>query len=78
MKTIDSVWAAVAVDEESQTEGLCAVAVGHRMMPLIAADEERLPFVREQAQRIARESGQTIRLIRLSKREIAETFNGRH
>lgn len=78
MKLIESVWVAVAVDDAEQIEGLCAVQIGHRMMPLIAADEQRLPFVRTEAERIARESGQVIRLIRLTTREVIETIDGRH
>lgn len=78
MKTIDSVWAAVAIDTAEQIEGLCAICINGQWMPLIAADEARLDFVRREAKRLARESGKTIRLIRLSSREIIETFNGRH
>lgn len=78
MKTIDSVWAAVAIDAVEQIEGMCAVKVGENWMPLLAADEDRLPFVREQAALIARESGQVVRIIRLTQREVIETIDGRH
>lgn len=74
MKLIDAVWAAVAVDEANQIEGLCAVVVGDKWMPLVAADETRLEFVREEARRLSDFSGQTVRLIRLYHREIVETF----
>lgn len=77
MKLIDAVWAAVAIDAAEQIEGLCAVKVGHNWMPLIAADRERLEFVREEARKIAAETGQMIRVIRLSRRDVIETFNGR-
>jgi hypothetical protein len=74
-KTIDSIWAAVAIDEADNIEGICAVQIGQRMMPLIAADEARLPFVRTEAEAMAARTGQTIVLIRLTKREVVEIFN---
>lgn len=76
MKMIDSVWAAVAIDEQEQIEGLCAAMVGDTWFPLVAADEARLEFVRQAARDLARDTGQTVRLIRLTQREVVETFEG--
>lgn len=77
MKTIDSIWAAVTFDSAEQIEGVCATKVGADWFPLIAADEDRLVFVREQARAIAEATGQTVRLIRMTHRENLETFRGK-
>lgn len=80
-KTIDSIWAAVAIDEADDVESLCVIPAGDMLAPLITNDEARLPFIREHAQAAAIGTGQTVRLIRLTKREVIETFappGGRH
>lgn len=72
---IDSVWAAVSVDEHG--EGLCAVMTPGGWVPLIAADEARLKDIREWAKQLARTrayTGKTIRLIRLTTREELEVI----
>lgn len=70
---IDQIWAAVSVDPDDNTEGVCAVQMNDHWMPLIAADEERLPFIREQAARLA-SLGRKIKIIRLTTREVVEEF----
>jgi hypothetical protein len=75
LKSIDSVWMAVSVDADG-IEGICGVLVGKQWMPLVAADEARLPFVREQAAIIARATRQLVRVIRLHGRSEVEVFDG--
>lgn len=74
---IDAVWAAVSVDEDG-LEGLCSVYIDGVWWPLIAADERRLPFVLEQAERLAKANGSLVEVVRLSTRTALKTFDGRH
>lgn len=71
---IDRIWMAISVDRDGN-EGVCAVSVGGMQMPLIAADEARLPFVRTNAQLIAKQTGKAVRVIRLSTRELIEEYD---
>jgi len=68
IRRIDSVWMVISVDPTDQTEGVCAVSTPMGMMPLIAADEERLPWIMEQAKRM-RDAGQAVKLIELTERK---------
>lgn len=71
---IQSVYLFVSVDREDGNEGVCAVEISGTLMPLIAADEQRLAILRPVAAEIARISGMEIRLIRLTERADLETF----
>ena len=73
---IESVWAAVSVDEDG-TEGMCAIFTGQGWLPLMAADEVRLPFIREQAAIIAHRDQRRVKIIRLTERSVVEEFDGR-
>lgn len=73
---IESVWMAVSVDDDG-TEGVCATMIGGRWMPLIAADETRLAFIREAAAMIAANQQRLVRVIRLNTREEVEVIDGR-
>lgn len=75
MKRVNSVWVALAVDPMDGSEGMCGVLIGDHWMPLVAADELRLPFVQQQARFIADRTGQTVRVIRLTTREEVETVS---
>jgi len=75
---IDAVWMAISVDPDDETEGVCAFLLNGAWTPLIAADEARLPFVRQKAAQIAEETGMLVKLIRLSTREEVESFDGRN
>ena len=66
---IGEVCMAVAKDEDGN-EGLCAVHLPDgRWCPLISADPERFEFVEEHAGALARLTGKTIHIIRMTKRE---------
>jgi hypothetical protein len=78
---IDAVWIAISVDEHGN-EGVCAAPFvtpeGVPMtLPLIAADEARLPWVRENAWLLAMATGRKVKLIRLATREEVETYEVR-
>ena len=77
IRRIDAVWMAVSVDSEDNTEGVCAANLNGMMVPLIAADEDRLPWVIEQATLIARASFIKVKLIKLHMREELMTFEGK-
>lgn len=70
---IDAVWMAISVDENGN-EGVCAAPLQGMTVPLIAADEARLPFVRDMAQQIAKLTGKRVKLIRLHQRTEVEVF----
>jgi predicted pyridoxine 5'-phosphate oxidase superfamily flavin-nucleotide-binding protein len=77
---IDQVWMAVSVDEDGN-EGVCAAPLpgsGTLTMPLIAADEARLPFIMNMAEQLAAATGKKIRIIKLSTRTEVMAFDPRH
>ena len=76
MKTIDSVWMAISVDPKDNTEGVCGVRSGGVWIPLLAADDERLPFVIEQAYLIAKEKRCKVKIIRLTTRQDVKEIDG--
>jgi len=63
---ITAIWAAISVDEGG--EGLCAVNLNGKWMPLIAADETRLKWVVDQARMLAKASGKRIKIIKMTSR----------
>lgn len=65
---IDEVWLFVSTDEAG--EGVCAGPLmgPGSLVPLIAADEARLNSLIPVAQQIAKESGKSIKLIKMSQR----------
>ena len=74
--TIENCWLAVSVDANGD-EGVCAALVGAHWMPLMAADRARLPFVIDAAEKIASQTGQSIKIIRLTERSEIRTIAGR-
>jgi hypothetical protein len=69
---IDEMFAFIASDANG--EGLPAFQAGLMMMPLVAADRKRVDSLRDIARQIARETGQTITLVRFSHREELEVI----
>lgn len=65
---IDEVWLFVSTDETG--EGVCAGPLmgPGSLVPLIAADEARLNSLIPVAQQIAKQSGKSIKLIKMSQR----------
>jgi hypothetical protein len=74
--SIDQVWMAVGVDADG-TEGICAAYMNGQWLPLLAADEARLPWITEMARQIARDRQQLVRIIKLHGREECERIDGR-
>ncbi len=67
---INSIWAFISSDEEG--EGVIGVQLNDMHLPLIAADEVRLKSLRPVAEKVARETNRTVKLIRLTTREDIE------
>jgi hypothetical protein len=74
---IDTIWCAVSVDDDG-TEGVCAVNMNGQWLPLVAADEKRLEFIRQQAAMISRRDQRLVRVIKLTTRTEIEKFDGRY
>jgi hypothetical protein len=71
---IDHLWAFIAENETG--EGLAGFwDPSSGWMPMVAADEARVGSLRLMAERIARESGKTIRLLRFDVRTEVETID---
>jgi hypothetical protein len=71
---IEHIWAFVSFDERDQSEGVIGAMMNGTMMPLIAADENRLKSLRPYALKVAVMHGITIKLIKFSSREEMETI----
>jgi hypothetical protein len=63
---IDEVYLFVSSDEAG--EGVCSAFMNGVWMPLMAADEKRLKIVLPIARQVAKESGKSVKLIKLSAR----------
>lgn len=72
---IDTVWMAISVDEQGN-EGLCAMFDGKSWFPLIASDEKRLEWVIRNAKLMAKNSRNTIKIIKFTTREEIEVISG--
>lgn len=74
---IGAVHAFIVVDPEDGDEGIPAfVGPGGMWMPMVAADEDRVRSLRPMAEKVARETGQTVKFVRFSVREDLETIGG--
>lgn len=69
---IDHFWAFIMVDEDNN-EGVPAIQVGERIMPLVCADVDRVDSFRAIAKRLAVDGNQ-IKLVKFSQREVLETY----
>lgn len=70
---IDEVFVFAVVDKNDQ-EGIPAIDTPMGPMPLIAADKDRLAYLRPIAKDLARKSDLKIKLLRFSTREEVESF----
>jgi predicted pyridoxine 5'-phosphate oxidase superfamily flavin-nucleotide-binding protein len=80
LKRIDKLWMVVSVDADGH-EGVCAVPLpgnGTFPVPLIAADEKRLSWIKEQGHMLAQRAPEMrIQLIELGSRTDVEVLSGR-
>ena len=70
-KTIDAMYAWIATEPDGG-EGVVAASIGEWMMPLVGADIDRVKSLRNLAQRVRRQSGYEVRLVRFFGREDLE------
>lgn len=74
---IDAVWMVVSVDDDGN-EGVCAAPLSNdgQLMPLIAADEDRLKSIIPIAEHMAKLiKFRTLKLIKLTTREEVREFS---
>jgi hypothetical protein len=73
---IDAIWVFVSSDKDGN-EGVIAIETAAGMMPLIAADEDRLKSLRPIAKQVAAgraATGKEVKLIKFTMREELETI----
>lgn len=70
---ITEMWAFVSVDEAGN-EGIIGFKNGDTWMPLVGADSARIAELRPIANKMARYTGMTIKLIKFTQREDIETL----
>lgn len=68
MIVIEKMFAFVANDGKS--EGLVGAQFGATLMPLVAADEDRVESLKDVARHISETTGQTITLVEFSTRRV--------
>lgn len=70
---IDPIWAIIATEDED--EGIpTIIGPGGMLFPLLGADAERVGWLKEQAQKMATETGNTMKLVCFQDRIDLETF----
>lgn len=74
IQSIGDLYAFIATDAAGN-EGLPAFIADGVAYPLVAADFARVHCLRPMAQRIANESGQTLRLFRFHGRDLLDTIS---
>lgn len=73
MKVIDKMFAFIAND--GKDEGLVGAQFGATLLPLVAADMERVESLRDVACQIAETTGKTISIVEFSTRRVLEVIN---
>lgn len=70
---IKDLWAYISIAEDGE-EGICAVMLEDKWMPMVMANQERIKSMRTIAEKMAKESGKTIKFVRFSTRTDLETL----
>jgi hypothetical protein len=71
VKEIETMYAYLAVDRNDLTEGIIGMSLGDgTWMPMVGADKERIDSLLPAAQAIAHASGQVVKLVHFSNREV--------
>jgi hypothetical protein len=73
-QVIEEMFAYIAKDPADGSEGVTGFRGPDGWMPMVGADIERALSLRDMAKAIARQSGQTVRLVRFSVREVLEVI----
>jgi hypothetical protein len=71
---IEMMYAYIASDAGS--EGICAFHSPNGWMPMVGPDMKRIKSLRPMAEKIAKATGQTIKLVRFHLREELEVITG--
>lgn len=72
MKRINEIYVFAMIEEATDIEGVPAITVGKMVMPLIAADPERIEALKQIARGIERDKGVKPKLLKFSVREEVE------
>jgi len=75
MKTIEKMFAFIANDGES--EGLVGAQFKDTLLPLVAADPERMESLKDVARQIATNTGKDISIVEFSVRTVVEVIGGK-
>jgi hypothetical protein len=75
LPSIEELYVYVSVDAEDGNEGVVAAPMGDALMPLVAADKNRLSQLTPIAEAIGKAYNMKIRLIKLSHREVIKEIN---
>lgn len=71
---INDIYAFIAVHDDGD-EAIPAHSMGNLMMPLVGADLTRLQQLRPLAERVAKESGKPVKLVRFTTRTELDVIN---
>lgn len=70
---ITEIWAFIAVDDDGD-EGLTSFQQNNKLIPMIAADEDRVAIYMPIAKAMAKKSGKKVRLVKFTMREDVEVI----
>lgn len=76
MPKIEHLWVFVSVDPVDGNEGVVAAELAGMMVPMIAADEDRLRILKPMAEGMAVWTTNPIKLVKFTVREEVETYGG--
>jgi hypothetical protein len=78
MPRIESIWAFVSVDPIDGNEGVCAAPLTGVMLPMIAADKDRLEILIPMAEYIVAQTGIKIKLVKFTTREEVHEYGSQN
>lgn len=76
MPKIEHLWAFVSVDPTDGNEGVVTCQLNGMLLPMIAADEDRLRLLKPMAEGAAVWTTNPIKLVKFTVREEVETYGG--
>lgn len=71
-QVMDEIYAVLSVDENG--EGICSMMAEQGGMPMIFGHERMIEFVRPIINKMVRETGKTIKLVKYKKTEVIQEF----
>jgi len=65
----------MAISKDIKGEGIVSMIAANGAMPLISGNKKMLPLLVDCARKIAKESGQIIRICKFTSKEVIEEIN---